>query len=554
MLELAGGARAAHGRRGREVEARHGQVSAAELLRDYDAVFLGLGLGADTRLGVPGEDGPGRRRRDGVDRAHQARPERSRSTASEARAGRRRRQHRARRRARARAPRRRHDDGLPPQRAPTCAATRTSSKARATTACASSRTACRSPSCASGGARRGPARRPADGRQAVAGTERGPARRPRRPRHRPEPSDRASRSPSPASRSTRAAASSSTAATQRTGNPKVFAGGDCVNGGKEVVNAVADGTRRRARDPRGRGSEERDAMADLSHRLRGIKCPNPFWLASAPPANTGEQVMRAFDAGWGGAVWKTLGDPIVNVSSRFGAVDYGNTQADGAQQHRAHHRPPARGEPPRDPRGQEALPEARASSPRSWSRRRTTGTTLIQKVEDAGCDGLELNFGCPHGMCERGMGSAVGQEPKLLEEITRWAKEFAKTPVLVKLTPNIGDIIEPGEAARARRRARHLAHQHDQEHHRRRPRPHGPRARASAARSTNGGYCGPAVKPIALHMVAALARDPYDRRSPSPASAASPTGATRPSSSRSARPASRCAPPSCTTATASSRT
>ncbi len=63
-------------------------------------------------------------------------------------------------------------------------------------------------------------------------------------------------------------------------------------------------------------------MADLSIDFAGIKSPNPFWLASAPPANTGEQVMRAFDAGWGGAVWKTLGDPIVNVSSRFGGVDY----------------------------------------------------------------------------------------------------------------------------------------------------------------------------------------------------------------------------------------
>jgi dihydropyrimidine dehydrogenase (NAD+) subunit PreA len=61
---------------------------------------------------------------------------------------------------------------------------------------------------------------------------------------------------------------------------------------------------------------------------------------------------------------------------------------------------------------------------------------IIKKAEDTGCDGLELNFGCPHGMCERGMGSAVGQEPKVLEEITRWAMEYAKTPVIIKLTPN----------------------------------------------------------------------------------------------------------------------
>src|SRR4029077_1531112 len=62
-------------------------------------------------------------------------------------------------------------------------------------------------------------------------------------------------------------------------------------------------------------------MADLKVNFAGIKSPNPFWLASAPPTNTGDQVMRAFDAGWGGAVWKTLGDPIVNVCSRYSSVD-----------------------------------------------------------------------------------------------------------------------------------------------------------------------------------------------------------------------------------------
>ena len=70
-------------------------------------------------------------------------------------------------------------------------------------------------------------------------------------------------------------------------------------------------------------------MASLQSNFLGIKSPNPFWLASAPPANSGDQVMRAFDAGWGGAVWKTLGTPIQNVSSRFGALHSGNQRAVG---------------------------------------------------------------------------------------------------------------------------------------------------------------------------------------------------------------------------------
>ena len=67
-------------------------------------------------------------------------------------------------------------------------------------------------------------------------------------------------------------------------------------------------------------------MADLSINFAGIKSPNPFWLASAPPTNMGPMIERAFDAGWGGAVWKTLGEPIVNVSSRLAAIDYGSTR------------------------------------------------------------------------------------------------------------------------------------------------------------------------------------------------------------------------------------
>src|SRR5436309_13245794 len=70
-------------------------------------------------------------------------------------------------------------------------------------------------------------------------------------------------------------------------------------------------------------------MADLSIDFAGIKSPNPFWLASAPPTNSGEQVMRAFDAGWGGVVWKTLSNPIVNVSSRLGAIDYAGQKVAG---------------------------------------------------------------------------------------------------------------------------------------------------------------------------------------------------------------------------------
>ena len=63
-------------------------------------------------------------------------------------------------------------------------------------------------------------------------------------------------------------------------------------------------------------------MPTLRNKFAGIECMNPFWLASAPPTNCGEQIMRAFDAGWGGAVWKTIGEPITNVSSRYSSIDW----------------------------------------------------------------------------------------------------------------------------------------------------------------------------------------------------------------------------------------
>ncbi len=246
-------------------------------------------------------------------------------------------------------------------------------------------------------------------------------------------------------------------------------------------------------------------MADLRTELAGIVSPNPFWLASGPPTNSGEQVLRAFDAGWGGAVWKTLGDPIVNVTSRLGAIDHGAARLIGLENiELITDRPLADNlrelaEVKRRFPGNPVIASLMAESKADWQ-------LLIRKVEDTGCDALELNFGCPHGMCERGMGSTVGQEPKLVREITSWAKEFASTPVIVKLTPNVGDITDPGLAAVAGGAngialINTLKSLIGVDLDRFVPLPR------VGAGSSHGGYSGPAVKPIALHMLAALARE-----------------------------------------------
>jgi dihydropyrimidine dehydrogenase (NAD+) subunit PreA len=248
-------------------------------------------------------------------------------------------------------------------------------------------------------------------------------------------------------------------------------------------------------------------MADLRTDFAGIKSPNPFWLASAPPSNSGAQVHRAFEAGWGGAVWKTIGAPVLNVSNRYGAWHYGE------QKMLAMNNVELISDRPLETNLREI-----ADVKRNWPDRAVIVSAMVEskpeawreivlRIEDTGADAMELNYGCPHVMSERGMGSAVGQVPEYCEEITGWVKKVARIPVIVKLTPNITDIVSPARAAVS--------------------------AGADGLSLINtlnsligvdldtleispniggkgghGGYAGPAVKPIALNMLASLGTDP----------------------------------------------
>jgi len=252
-------------------------------------------------------------------------------------------------------------------------------------------------------------------------------------------------------------------------------------------------------------------MADLSSSFAGIRSPNPFWLASAPPTDKEYNVVRAFEAGWGGVVWKTLGEagpPVVNVNGpRYAALYSQDRRLIGFNNIELITDRPL-----------ETNLEEIARVKRNWPDRamivsimvpcdEQSWRAILPRVEDTGCDGIELNFGCPHGMSERGMGSAVGQVPEYIEMVTRWCKQYTRLPVIVKLTPNITDIKPPALAAH--------------------------RGGADAVSLINtinsvmgvdldslliypntggtgshGGYCGPAVKPIAQNMVAEIARTP----------------------------------------------
>lgn len=252
-------------------------------------------------------------------------------------------------------------------------------------------------------------------------------------------------------------------------------------------------------------------MADIRNDFVGIKSPNPFWLASAPPTDKAYNVERAFKAGWGGVVWKTLGEeglPIVNVNGpRYGAIWGADRRLLGLNNI----------ELITDRDLYLNLREIKQIK-RDWPDRAVVVSLMVPceeqawkailpLVEETGADGIELNFGCPHGMSERGMGSAVGQVPEYIEMVTRWCKANTRMPVIVKLTPNITDIRFPARAAHAGgadavsliNTVSSITSVNLDTFS---PEP------SIDGKGSHGGYCGPAVKPIALNMVAEIARDP----------------------------------------------
>ena len=258
-------------------------------------------------------------------------------------------------------------------------------------------------------------------------------------------------------------------------------------------------------------------MADLTRSFIGIKSPNPFWLASAPPTDKAYNVVRAFRAGWGGVVWKTLGaegPPVVNVNGpRYGAVWGVDRRLLGLNNIELITDRPL----------EVNLREIKQVK-RDWPDRamvvslmvpcdEESWKAILARVEETEADGVELNFGCPHGMSERGMGSAVGQVPEYIEMVTRWVKQHSRMPCIVKLTPNITDIRKPAEAAKrggadAVSLINTVSSITSVDLDSFSPEP------SIDGKGAHGGYCGPAVKPIALNMVAEIARDPATRGLP----------------------------------------
>lgn len=329
--------------------------------------------------------------------------------------------------------------------------------------------------------------------------------------------------------------------TQVSSNPSVYVGGDLGGVTKLTVEAAADGKlaawgmHKFIQELEGLSVPEVPELpgfhteidtVDISIELcEGLRLPNPFGLASAPPTTTSAMIRRAFEAGWGFAVTKTYGrdhDIVTNVSPRIvrgstSGENYGPGQSSFlnieliSEKSQAYWEQSIR-ELKADFDKKDAVLIASimaAYNQEDWE-------NLARGATEAGADALELNMSCPHGMGERGMGLACGQNPDYVEDICRWVKNAAvrkgpdgkmeSIPVFAKLTPNITDIVVIAKRAKlggadgvtAINTVSGLMHLK-------------PDAKAWPAvgtekRTTYGGISGNAIRPLALRAVSAIAK------------------------------------------------
>lgn len=255
-------------------------------------------------------------------------------------------------------------------------------------------------------------------------------------------------------------------------------------------------------------------MLSLDCEFCHLESRNPFWLASSPVADSAEMIIRAFEAGWGGAIYKTLGleekpgKPIVNVTPRLATLTRGRNHLIGMENI----------ELITDRTLTENLEDISQIKKKFPNRPlfvsimalpyKQDWQELTKLCEETGADGLELNLSCPHASISgQRAGASVGQHPDIARNVTSWVRETTSLPIMVKLPAETLNVRSLGQAVKAG----------------------GANAisaintvpsiigvdldtlipRPSVWRySTSGGYSGPAIKPLALKKIAALASDP----------------------------------------------
>ena len=260
-------------------------------------------------------------------------------------------------------------------------------------------------------------------------------------------------------------------------------------------------------------------MPTLATTVDGLKLPNPFIIASGPPGTNLNVITRAFREGWGAVIAKTVSldaSKVVNVTPRYAklhstdgkeVIGWENIELISDRKFSIwldEFR-----------KCKDQFPDGVLIASIMEEYRKDAWVEIVERCQDAGVDGFELNFSCPHGLPERKMGAAMGENPEILDEVCRWVMGVAKKPVWAKMTPNVTHIEEPSRAAlkagvqgiSAINTIRCVMGVNLETL---RPEP------SVEGYTTAGGYSSKAVKPIALRMVMEIAqmiRTEFPRRS-----------------------------------------
>ncbi|TLD68172.1 NAD-dependent dihydropyrimidine dehydrogenase subunit PreA [Phragmitibacter flavus] len=191
-------------------------------------------------------------------------------------------------------------------------------------------------------------------------------------------------------------------------------------------------------------------MPTLATTVNGLKLPNPFVIGSGPPGTNINVISRAFRDGWGAVIAKTISldaSKVINVSPRYAKLHSGSGEVIGWENIELISDRPFHLWMDEFKRCKDEHPEGVLIASIMEECREEAWAEIVERCQDAGVDGFELNFSCPHGLPERKMGAAMGQDPEILEEVCGWVKKVAKIPFWAKMTPNITHIEEPSRAA-----------------------------------------------------------------------------------------------------------
>ncbi len=248
------------------------------------------------------------------------------------------------------------------------------------------------------------------------------------------------------------------------------------------------------------------APRDLSIHVNGVRFPNPFVIGSGPPSTNARVICRAFEAGWGGAVAKTVAltdTEVINVSPRYGKLRTAAGEVYGFENIELISDRPLEDWLQEFREIKDRFPDHVLIASIMEEAKKERWQEITERVQETGVDMFELNFSCPHGHPERQMGAAMGQVPEITREVTSWVKEVAKVPVWVKMTPNVTDVRLPAAAAQAGgadgvAAINTILSVIGVDPKTLRPLP------TVEGKTTFGGYSAPAVKPIALRMVAEI--------------------------------------------------